>query len=184
VSAERTGALPAGGTLVAGVGNIFLGDDGFGPEVARRLAGVELPAGVRVVDYGIRGVHLAYDLLDGVDRLVLVDALPYRGEPGDVVLLEVGPEDIGRLVGAGELDAHGMAPLAVLSSLDQLGGQLPPTVVVGCEPLDVSDGIGLTPPVAAAVDVAVAAVQRLLTTPDHAVHASDEDPITAQEVHP
>src|SRR5206468_2947744 len=117
-----------------------LGDDGFGPEVARRLAACELPAGVRVVDYGIRGMHLAYDLVDGVERLVLLDALPRRGEPGDVVVLEVGPENVDQLVGPGELDAHGMAPLAVLSSLDRLGGQLPPTVVVGCEPLDLGEG--------------------------------------------
>jgi hydrogenase maturation protease len=183
VSAEGTGARPAGATLVAGVGNIFFSDDGFGPEVARRLAGAELPAGVRVVDYGIRGVHLAYDLLDGVDRLVLVDALPYRGEPGDVVLLEVGPEDIGRLVGADELDAHGMPPLAVLSSLDQLGGQLPPTVVVGCEPLDVSEGIGLTPPVTAALDVAVDAVLRLLSPAAGASSTPDAEVASrAQEV--
>jgi hydrogenase maturation protease len=131
---------------------------------------------VRVVDYGIRGMHLAYDLLDGYDRLILLDALPNDGEPGDVVVLEVGPDDVrdGHVrdgdvgdgdVRDGELDAHGMAPAAVLGSLARLGGQLPPTVVVGCEPLDVSEGIGLTPPVTEAVDVAVAAVRRLLDPP-------------------
>jgi hydrogenase maturation protease len=170
--------------LVAGVGNIFLGDDGFGPEAARRLGTEPLPDGVRVVDYGIRGMHLAYDLLDGVDRLILLDALPRGGRPGDVVLLEVGPENVERLVGVGEMDAHGMAPAAVLASLDRLGGQLPPTVVVGCEPLDVDEGMGLTPPVAAAVDVAVRAVRRLLTEPEDSPSAAGGGSPAAQEVHP
>ncbi len=144
--------------LVAGVGNIFLGDDGFGPEVARRLAGHPLPQQVRVVDYGIRGMHLAYDLLDGYDALVLVDALPGRGQPGDVSVLEVGPDDLGN----SEFDAHGMGPVAMLASLGALGGELPRTLVVGCQALDVGAGIGLTPVVEAAVDVAVSTVHRLL----------------------
>jgi hydrogenase maturation protease len=149
-----------GRVLVAGVGNLFLGDDGFGPEVARRLAGRPLPAGVRVVDYGIRGMHLAYDLLDGYDELVILDAAPRGGRPGDVVVLEVGAGDFG----AGDFDGHGMEPTAVLSSLGSLGGRLPRTYVVGCEPADIDEGIGLSPSVAAAVDPAVDAVLRLLAT--------------------
>jgi len=149
-----------GRVLVAGVGNLFLGDDGFGPEVARRLAGRSLPAGVRVVDYGIRGMHLAYDLLDGYDGLVILDAAPRGGRPGDVVVLEVGEGDFG----TGEFDGHGMEPTAVLSSLGSLGGRLPRTYVVGCEPADIDEGIGLSPSVAAAVDPAVDAVLRLLAT--------------------
>ena len=149
-----------GRVLVAGVGNLFLGDDGFGPEVARRLAGRSLPAGVRVVDYGIRGMHLAYDLLDGYDELVILDAAPRGGRPGDVVVLEVGAGDFG----AGDFDGHGMEPTAVLSSLGSLGGRLPRTYVVGCEPADIDEGIGLSPSVAAAVDPAVDAVLRLLAT--------------------
>jgi hydrogenase maturation protease len=149
-----------GRVLVAGVGNLFLGDDGFGPEVARRLAGRSLPAGVRVVDYGIRGMHLAYDLLDGYDELVILDAAPRGGRPGDVVVLEVGEGDFG----TGEFDGHGMEPTAVLSSLGSLGGRLPRTYVVGCEPADIDEGIGLSPSVAAAVDPAVDAVLRLLAT--------------------
>ena len=149
-----------GRVLVAGVGNLFLGDDGFGPEVARRLAGRSLPAGVRVVDYGIRGMHLAYDLLDGYDELVILDAAPRGGRPGDVVVLEVDEGDFG----AGEFDGHGMEPTAVLSSLGSLGGRLPRTYVVGCEPADIDEGIGLSPSVAAAVDPAVDAVLRLLAT--------------------
>ncbi|MDQ1683093.1 MAG: hydrogenase maturation protease [Frankiaceae bacterium] len=148
----------SGGVLVAGIGNLFLSDDAFGSEVARRLAAGPLPAGVTVVDYGIRGMHLAYDLLEGYDALVVVDALPGHGSAGDLSVLEVGPEDLGE----GEFDAHGMAPVAVLASLGQLGGQLPPTFVVGCQPADVGEGIGLSPPVAAAVDGAVALVHDLL----------------------
>jgi hydrogenase maturation protease len=159
--------------LVAGVGNIFLGDDGFGPEVARRMLAGEpnataadpdradagiLPDGVRVVDYGIRGMHLAYDLLDGVDVLVLIDALPGHEPPGTIRVLRIGPEDLGE----GQFDAHGMDPVAVLASLRSLGGQLPTTYVVGCQPADVTDGIGLSPPVAAAVDEAVATVRALI----------------------
>lgn len=146
--------------LVAGIGNLFLGDDGFGPEVVRRLLGEGTPPdGVRVVDYGIRGLHLAYDLLDGYDALLLVDTLPGGGgSPGEVTVLEVGPADLGH----GVLDAHGMDPVAVLAGLDALGGTLPRTFVVGCRVATVVEGIGLSPPVAAAVPTALDAVHRLL----------------------
>ncbi|MGI8761510.1 MAG: hydrogenase maturation protease [Jatrophihabitantaceae bacterium] len=152
--------------LVAGIGNIFFRDDGFGPAVAAELLSNResraLPAGVRVVDYGIRGMHLSYDLLDGVDALVLVDALPASpadGErvPGSISLLRVGPEDLG----TAEFDAHAMAPVAVLASLGALGGELPPTFVVGCAVSDVADGIGLSDAVAAAVAPAAAVVAEL-----------------------
>ena len=154
--------------LVAGIGNLFLGDDGFGPEVARRLTGSPLPDFVRVVDYGIRGMHLAYDLLDGYDALVLVDAMPGdaspgngspgNAKPGDVTVIQVGPDDLGQ----GAFDPHGMAPVAVLASLEDLGGRLPPTYVVGCRPADVSEGIGLSPAVEAAIPGAISAVQALV----------------------
>jgi hydrogenase maturation protease len=124
--------------LVAGIGNLFLSDDGFGSEVARRLAKGPVPDGVKVVDYGIRGMHLAFDLLDGYDALVVVDALPGKGAPGDLTVLQVGPDDLGD----GELDAHGMAPVSVLASL--------------------GEGIGLTADVEAAVDRAVALVHEVL----------------------
>ena len=149
---------PTDAVLVAGIGNLFLTDDGFGCEVARRLASQPLPEGVRVVDYGIRGMHLAYDLLDGYAALVVVDAMPGIGAPGDLSVVEVGPDDLGD----GELDAHGMAPVAVLASLGRLGGSLPPTYVVGCQPADVGEGIGLSPAVAAAVDPAVALVHEVV----------------------
>jgi hydrogenase maturation protease len=142
---------------VAGIGNIFFSDDAFGPEVVRRLA-PDSGRGVRVVDYGIRGMHLAYDLLDHDGPLVIVDAVPGPGGPGTIRVLEVGPEDLG----AGALDAHGMNPVAVLANLEVLGGTLPPTYVVGCVPTSVDEGMGLSAPVAAAVDAGVAAVRRLL----------------------
>jgi len=138
--------------LVAGIGNIFLGDDGFGPEVLRALASGPLPDGVHAVDYGIRGMHLAYDLLDGWDALVLVDAVPDRGRPGDIRVFEVDGDDAGPTP---QLDAHGMDPGAVFASLAALGGRLPRTAVVGCQAACVDEGIGLSAPVAAAVDVAV-----------------------------
>jgi hydrogenase maturation protease len=147
--------------LVAGIGNLFCGDDGFGPEVVRRLvASGDLPPQVRAVDYGIRGMHLAYDLLDGYDSLVIVDAVPGRGDgvPGDISVLEIGRDDLG----AGEFDPHGMAPVAVLASLEDLGGSLPPTYLVGCRPAEVGEGIGLSDAVESAVPVAMRAVRALL----------------------
>ena len=146
--------------LVAGVGNVFRTDDGFGCEVVRRLGTGPWPDGVRVTDYGIRGLHLAYDLLDPWDVLVVVDAVPDRGHVGGVAVIEVGPDDVG----AGRpVDAHGMDPSTVLASLAALGGRLPDrTLVVGCQVADTGDGMGLTPPVAAAVDEAVLTVRALV----------------------
>ena len=146
--------------LVAGVGNIFLTDDGFGPEVVRHIAAQAepLPAQARLVDYGIRGMHLAYDLLDGYDALVLIDARPGAGAAGELVVLEIGADDVPR----GEFDAHGMDPVAVLAALPDLGGQLPPTYLVGCRPADLSEGIGLTPTVQNAVPAAAEAARRLV----------------------
>jgi hydrogenase maturation protease len=145
--------------LVAGIGNLFLRDDGFGPEVVRRLvASGALPEGTRAVDYGIRGLHLAYDLLEEYDALVVVDAVPGGGSPGDVTVLRVGPDDLGEA----DLDPHGMAPVAVLASLEGLGGRLPPTYVVGCRPARTDEGIGLSEAVQAAVPAAMDAVRTLV----------------------
>jgi len=147
------------GVLVAGIGNLFLSDDGFGPEVVRRLAAEdELPAQAKIVDYGIRGLHLAYDLLDGYDALVLVDALPGDGPAGSITVLEVGPDDLG----SGDFDPHGMAPVAVLASVRRLGGSLPPTYVIGCRPENLDEGIGLSDVVTAAIPQAVDAVRAVL----------------------
>src|SRR4051812_9395206 len=147
--------------LVAGVGNVFRSDDGFGSEGVRRLAGLPWPAGVRVVDYGIRGLHLAFDLLDGWDVLVLVDAVPDRGAVGNVAVRAIGPDDVP--AGA-PLDAHGMDPAAVLAALARLGGRLPPrTFLVECQVAETGDGMGLTPAVANAVGPALRMVPALVS---------------------
>lgn len=154
----------AGGTgaprrvLVAGIGNIFLGDDGFGVEVVSRLAGADLGPGVTVADYGIRGLHLAYAMLDGNhDATILVDAVPRGGAPGTVYLIEADTTDLDQ----NPVDAHGMHPVAVLGLLRQLGGEPGRVLVVGCEPERVDEGIGLSAPVAAGVAEAVRLVRTL-----------------------
>ncbi|WP_236792776.1 hydrogenase maturation protease [Amycolatopsis sp. GM8] len=145
------------GVLVAGIGNIFLGDDGFGVEVARQLADAGLPPSVRVADYGISGLHLAYELLDGYDTAILVDAAPRGGEPGTVYVIEPGDD-----APDGPLDAHGMQPDVVLGLLRRLGGDTRRVLVVGCEPADVAERIGLSPRVAAAVPRAVELITELV----------------------
>ena len=145
-------------TLVACLGNIFLSDDGFGVEVARRLAGEDLPEGTRVTDYGIRGMHLAYDLLEEWDTLVLVDAVPSRGSPGTLHVFQADCEGDA----APGLDAHSMDPAAVFASLRALGGSPPYTVVVGCEAGSVEEGMGLTESVAKAVPRAARAVEEIV----------------------
>lgn len=150
--------------LVAGVGNLFLGDDAFGSEVARRLAGADLPAGTEVRDYGIGGVHLAYDLLNGYDGLLLIDTVPRGGEPGTVYTIEVTAEDLegGSVDPHSPVDPHSMDPGAVLASLQRLDGELPRTLLVGCEPADTSQRMGLSPDVTAAVEVAARTVREIL----------------------
>jgi hydrogenase maturation protease len=185
---DRPAAAPADpGTrriLVAGIGNIFFGDDGFGVEVAHRLAEVELPATAKVVDYGIRGVHLAYDMLAGYDVTILVDAVSRGDEPGTVSIIDVGQRSAA---GAGEpasipagpvLDPHGMTPDAVLEHVRTLGGDPGHVFVVGCEPADCDERIGLSDAVTAAVDVAVTAVVELVAeqlNPSSEVHG--EEPV-------
>jgi hydrogenase maturation protease len=117
--------------------------------------------GARVVDYGIRGMHLAYDLLDDWDALVLVDAVPSRGSPGTLHVFEADHESMSSTPA---LDAHSMDPAAVFASLAALGGKPPYTVVVGCEAENVDEGIGLSPAVGRAVDGAVDAVAEVVST--------------------
>ncbi|WP_078910400.1 hydrogenase maturation protease [Streptomyces sp. NRRL S-87] len=159
----------SGRTLVAGIGNVFLGDDGFGVETVRALAGHPLPGAAEAVDFGVRGVHLAYQLLDGYDTLVLVDATARGGAPGTLYLVEV--DEPGRIPveteRAAVLDGHQMSPDTVLALLGTLcagtGGSPPGRIlVVGCEPACLEEGIGLTEPVAAAVPEAVRMVLDLL----------------------
>lgn len=155
-------------TLVAGIGNIFLGDDGFGVEAVRRLSRQHLPDGVDVVDIGVRGVHLAYQVLDGYRTLVLLDATARGGEPGTVYRIDdPQPAVAGDGAAAPVVDGHRMTPDSVLALLDALaagtGGSRPErTVVVGCEPACVDERMGLSKPVEAAVDEAVRVVLDLL----------------------
>lgn len=116
---------------------------------------------VRLVDYGIRGMHLAYDLLDGWDALVLVDAVPDQGLPGTLHVFEADHEGLSATAA---LDAHSMDPAAVFASLTALGGRPPRTVVVGCEAETVDEGIGLSDAVSGSVDAAVAAVGEVVAT--------------------
>jgi len=142
--------------LVAGIGNIFLGDDGFGPEVIRHAPASLAGSRVRLTDYGIRGMHLAYDLLDGWQALVLIDALPSRGSPGTLHVFEADHQTLTATAG---LDAHAMDPGAVFATLNALGGTPPYTVVIGCEVDSVEEGIGLSEQVEAAVPHALQAIE-------------------------
>ena len=151
--------------LVAGVGNIFLGDDGFGVEVVRRLAGRELPEGVEVVDFGIRGMDLAYALQGDYEVVVFVDAAPRGKEPGTVYLIEPEIEEDGEM----SLDTHGMDPVKVIKLARALGAKPTRTLVVGCEPKVVVSGedyddmlMELSEPVRAAVEEAVKLVESLV----------------------
>jgi hydrogenase maturation protease len=150
--------------LVAGIGNIFLGDDAFGVEVARRLSSRELPQGVRVTDFGIRGYDLAYALLDGYETTILVDACP-RGEPaGTLYVIEPDLENLGGPE-EGAVEAHSMNPLNVLRLAQSMGGSLKRILLVGCEPatLGPEEGqMGLSEPIEAAVDEAVKLIEALV----------------------
>jgi hydrogenase maturation protease len=152
--------------LVAGIGNIFMADDAFGCEVARRLAGREWPGEVRVVDFGIRGFDLAYALLDGYDVTIFLDATPRGGEPGTVYTIE---PDLSELDGLGAeglaVEPHGMNPLKVLGMVKAMGGGFKRILLVGCEPetLGPEEGqMGLSAPVEAAVEEAVKVVESLV----------------------
>jgi hydrogenase maturation protease len=142
--------------LVAGIGNIFLGDDGFGPEVIRHGSGQLSGADVRVVDYGIRGMHLAYDLMEEWTALILIDAVPSQGSAGTLHVFEADHESPDATAG---MDAHSMDPAAVFASLRALGGAAPYTIVIGCEVDNIEDGIGLSDAVAAVVPDAVRAAE-------------------------
>src|SRR5215203_6441487 len=151
--------------LVAGVGNIFLGDDGFGVEVVKRLAGRELPEGVEVKDFGIRGMDLAYALQDDYDLVIFVDATPRGEKPGTVYLLEPEIEEDGEV----SLDTHGMDPVKVIKLSRALGAKPARTLVVGCEPQVVLSGedyddmlMELSEPVQAAVEEAAKLVESLV----------------------
>ena len=157
---------PSPKILVAGIGNIFLGDDAFGSEVARRLEGRNWASGVRVIDFGIRGFDLAYAVCEPNDLTVLIDATLRGGTPGTLYVIEPeltqfeGDPAQGALV-----DAHSLDPMQVLRMARSQGAELKGIVLVGCEPGDLGgeEGrLGMTEPVAAAVEEAVELVSRLV----------------------
>ncbi|MDQ3693541.1 MAG: hydrogenase maturation protease [Chloroflexota bacterium] len=152
--------------LVAGVGNIFLGDDGFGVAVAQRLLAETVPTSVRVADFGIRGVHLAYELLNGYASFILIDATPRGGAPGTLYVIEPDLDGAAPVAfneaPSPAVDAHSLDPAAVFAMLKALGGEIERVLIVGCEPATVAEGIGLSEPVVRAVDEAVKVVRELI----------------------
>jgi hydrogenase maturation protease len=154
--------------LVAGVGDVFHGDDGFGAEVVRRLREQgELPEGVQLAEPGSRGVHLAYQLLSGYDVLILVDAIRQGGPPGALYTLEHDLD--ARPESTPDLEGGGRDPAVVLDLLAGLAGSMGVArpvgrvLVIGCEPAELADRVGLSPAVAAAVPHAARAVLELAT---------------------
>jgi len=148
--------------LVAGVGNVLLGDDGFGVEVARRLAGRDLPRGVCVRDFGIRGFDLALALLEGYDQVVLIDAVRRGERPGTLYLMEAADDPNA----PGEFQVHGMVPSQVFRAVRSMGGVVRNVFVVACEPEDLGDPdggrIGLSASVEASVGGALGMVEDLI----------------------
>jgi len=151
--------------LVAGIGNIFLGDDAFGCEVVKRLSERSWPHNVRVVDFGIRGFDLAYALLDGYDVTIFVDATPRGQEPGTLYTIEPDVDEIESIGQGAMVETHGMNPMKVLGMVKSMGGQFKRILLVGCEPATFGpeEGqMGLSPSVGAAVEQAVAVVESLV----------------------
>jgi hydrogenase maturation protease len=149
--------------LVAGVGNIFLGDDAFGSEVARRMIEYFDTPNVRVIDFGIRGLDLAYALLDGYDASIIVDTSVRGGEPGTIYVVE---PDLNELdAAAAGIEAHAMDPMRVLAVARSMGAELRNVRVVACEPetFGPDEGcMGLSPRVAASVERAIRVVETLI----------------------
>jgi hydrogenase maturation protease len=158
--------------LVAAVGNMFLRDDGFGGEVAKRLRERSLAPGVQVVDFGTGGLDLAYEVMRGYDALVLVDVSRQGGKPGTLYVMEVDEESVeGEIEDGAVIDPHGMDPRTVLRFVKAVGGWPGKVVVVACEPAEVEElGIGLSAAVASAIEKAVEVVEEqigeLQTIPD------------------
>lgn len=150
--------------LIACVGNMFLGDDAFGVEVARELFARPLPPGVLVKDFGIRGFDLAYALMESWDLTLLVDACARGGSPGTICLIE--PDPVEDETVQPQFEPHGMNPMSVLRMVKSLGGTAGRVLIVGCEPADLEsdDGqMGLSPPVRAAVGEAIALIESLVS---------------------
>jgi hydrogenase maturation protease len=153
--------------LIAGVGNIFLGDDAFGVEVARRMSAKSLPKGVKVVDFGIRGFDLAYALQDDHDTVIIVDACRRGNPPGTICLIEPDLESLEGSQSSAAVDGHNMDPLNVLRLAKSMQGNVKPVLIVGCEPATVGgeEGhMGLSPEVEAAIEEAVRVVEAQIET--------------------
>ena len=149
--------------LVAGVGNLFLGDDAFGVEVVQHLMRSDQPVPARLMDAGIRGIHLAYELLEGYDALILVDAMAHGEVPGTVSIFEREWRDgEADRVASGGGDPHDLDPESVFALLERLGGRVERIFTVGCEPEQICERIGLSARVAAAVPPAARAVRDLV----------------------
>jgi hydrogenase maturation protease len=169
LSEEEGGQMPAPGKpgiLVAGIGNIFLGDDAFGVEVIRRMAGLNLPASVRVSDFGIRGFDLAYALQDGYETTILVDACPHGQTPGTLSVIEPDLKVLDNPEAPqAAIEAHAMNPMNVLRMARAMNIELKNILLVGCEPetLGGEEGqMGLSAPVEAAVDEAVKLIESVV----------------------
>jgi hydrogenase maturation protease len=164
--ARQIPAVPKPSILVAGIGNIFLGDDAFGVEVVRRMAGRKLPEGVQVSDFGIRGLDLAYALQDGYEATILVDACPRGHMPGTLYVLEPDLKELDDPEAPQiALETHAMNPMNVLRMARAMNVQLKNVVLLGCEPstLGGEEGLmGLSAPVEAAVDDAVKLVDSIV----------------------
>jgi hydrogenase maturation protease len=157
-----------GRVLIACIGNIFLGDDGFGTEVARRLAYRPLPPGVILEDFGIRGIDLTYALLDSYELVILVDACARGGAPGTIYLVK--PDEIESHMHddvPARLETHSMNPMNVLRAVHSMGGTPARILIVGVEPADLGSDeegkLGLSDPVEAAVDEAIVMIESLVS---------------------
>ena len=154
--------------LIAGVGNIFHGDDAFGVELAQKLSARKLPDEVKVVDFGIRGFDLIFALMDGYDVTIILDATPRGGQPGTIYTIEPNLSDLDSLEEPQvQMEGHGMNPMRVLRMVKTMGGELRRILLVGCEPLmlgsEEEGQLGLSPIVAAAVEWAVDVVESLVS---------------------
>ncbi|HEY3816873.1 MAG TPA: hydrogenase maturation protease [Polyangiaceae bacterium] len=165
--------------LVAGIGNVFFRDDGFGVAVARYLTVRALPAHVVVRDVGIRGLHLAYDLVEDWGLLVVVDAVSITSRPGTLHLIQPG-DDLG--FAARTQDAHGMGLESILQTASSLGATLPDVLVVGCDVADISEGVGLTPEVDEAVPQAAQMVESILEARAHGTTPFGSGPVLSTNV--
>jgi hydrogenase maturation protease len=160
-----TAAVTTPTILIAGIGNIFLGDDAFGVEVVSRFANRDLPPGVRVTDFGIRGFDLTHAVIDGADVTILVDACPRGGTPGDLYVIDPDLKNSAAEQAPATVDAHGMNPMAVLRTAQSMGGPLKKILLLGCEPqtFGPEEGqMGLSDAVAAAVERAVPLLESVM----------------------